>query len=617
VLLDQSGNSLERSMLLAHLLQDAGYEARLVRGSLSKTAVDAVFSGAAKTKKESLPDQPGFPEEFISAAQEAPGQAKDLASFVGDLPDNWVPARQATVDHWWVEARPANEWVTVDLLLNGPLADMRPEPQEHFSTDSVPESLFHKVTIRIVIEQWDNGRIKEAIPLEHTLQAPEAVYHDLELLFSPFHFEPQPEDSDAAQGARAVAETSEEWLPVLRIGEENIQKQGFDREGNLEVNPGRIAAARKAEAATSALQTLGGTEDEPPKTHLSALWIEYQVDVPGREPRIVRRELFDLIGPARRRSGAIEDLAVDSTANRERGRSLMGSHRILITSAALPRVALEKAALEFWAEQGPQIAALIRLVHNPEDDEAAGRAYRQPLKALDLLGFATARHALSPHRSSIYLASPNILSTHLIAELDESYQVRRAFDIVINDVGVVPNSTVSASRIRLEQGVLDTILEAAMMGTEARSGNTADLFASRGESSGDWRRVSKSTEISALSETARARIADALAAGRIVVAPERLGTDHEPAWWEIDPVTGTTLGIGHKGWGVVAEQTVRGIATGGVMHGARRYSIMTFCRAAVAALYAGGWIFVNMAGAVVYTWQAVDFLISRGCSIVI
>jgi hypothetical protein len=365
------------------------------------------------------------------------------------------------------------------------------------------------------------------------------------------------------------------------------------------------------------LQALGSTKDKPSETHLSALWIEYQVDVPGREPKIVRRELFDLVGPARRRNGTIECLSVDSTAIRERGRSLMGSHRILINSAAPPRVALEKAALEFWAEHGPQIAALLRFVHNPEDEEAAGRANRQPLIALDLLGLATARHMLSPHRSSIYVASPNILSSHYIAELDDSYQVRKAFDIVINDVGVIPNSTVSASRIRLEQGVLDTILEAAMMGTEARSGNTADLFASRGKISGDWQRVGESTEISALSETARARIADALDAGRIVVAPERLGPDHEPAWWEIDPHTGTTLGIGYNGWGVVAEQTVRGIGTGGVMHGARKYSMMTFCRAAVAALTAGGWIFTGLGGTVVYTWQAVEFLISRGCSIVI
>jgi hypothetical protein len=615
VLLDQSGNSLERSMLLANLLQDAGYEARLVRGSLSKTAIDAVFSGAAKTKKEPLPDQPGFPEEVITAAQEAPGQAKDLASFVGDLPDNWVPARQATVDHWWVEARPADEWITLDLLLSGPLAAMRPEPLERISTDSVPESLFHKVTIRIVIEQWDNGRIKEAIPLEHTLQAPEAVYHDLELLFVPFHFDPQPEGSDAAQGAKAVAETSEEWLPVIRIGEENIRDQGFDREGNLERDPGRIAAARKAEAATSALQTLGN-KATPPETHLSALWIEYQVDVPGREPRNVRRELFDLIGPADRRGGNIGDLVVDSTANRERGRSLTGTHRILINSAAPPRVALEKAGLEFWAEQGPQIAALIRLVDNPEDDEAATRAYRQPLKALDLMGLAAARHALSPHRSSVYLAGPNILSAHFIAELGESYQVRKAFDIVINDVGVVPNSSVSASRIRLEQGVLDTILEAAMMDSDARFGNTADLFASRGSLSGEWQRIDKSTEISALTESARARVTEALDAGRIVVAPGRLGSDQEPAWWEIDPATGTTLGIGLKGWGVVGEYTIKGVGTGALGHGARKYTISVACRVALAYLRTNGWITV-VGNVTTYSAFAVSFLLARGCSIVI
>ena len=617
VLLDQRGNSLDRSLLLAHLLADAGFESRLVHGRLSAEAVKTVLSSVSVVQAKPKPDKPFFPEEVITAAGRASGQANDLAGLVGDLPENDGTASREIADHWWVEARKTNEWITVDPLLSGPLAALRPDPLERISTDSVPDSLFHKVTVRVVIEQWDDGQITEAIPLEHSVQAPEAVYHDLELLFAPYHFDPQPDDTDATKQAQAVAETSEEWLPVLRIGKKTILKQGFDRDGNLERNPGRIAATRKAEAATSALQTLGSTKVEPQNTHLSALWIEYQVDVPGREPRIVRRELFDMIGPARRHNGTIKGLAVDSTVIRERGRSLMGSHRILITNAAPPKVALEKAAWEFWAEHGPQIAALVRLVYNPEDNEAASRANRQPLIALDLLGLATARHMLSPHRSSIYLASPNILSSHFIADLDGSYQVRKAFDIVLNDVGVVPNSSVSASRIRLEQGVLDTILEAAMMGKEARSGNTADLFASRGGLSGEWKRVAKSTEIPALSEASRARIASALDAGRIVVTPERPGPDDESAWWEIDPVTGSTLGIGNNGWGVVAEQTVRGIATGGVVHGARRYSIMTFCRAAVASLYASGWIFRSMGGTLVYTWQATEFLISRGCSIVI
>lgn len=617
VLLDQSGNSLDRSLLLASLLADAGYEARLVHGRLSPRAIDAALARASSTAQALPPDPPPLPDGVITAAGQAPEQAKNLAGLVGTLPDGTSQAGKELVDHWWVEAQSANEWVTLDPLLTGPLEDMRPKPLETLSPDSVPESLYQKVTVRVVIEKWNAGEITEAIPLEHSLRAADAVYHDLEFLFVPYHFDPPPEDADAAQQAQAVAETSEEWLPVLRFGKETIREQGFDQDGNLERDPGRIAAARKAEAATSALQALGSKKDESSDTHLSALWLEYQVDVPGREPRIERRELFDLIGPARRRSGSFEGLDVDVSAITERGRSLMGMHRILVTSATPPSVALKKAAWEFWAEHGPQIAALIRLVYNPEDDESAARATRQPLSALDLLGLATARHALSPHRSSIYLASPNILSTHFIAKLGDPYQVRKAFDIVINDVGVVPAKSGSASRIRLEQGVLDTILEAAMLGTGPRSGNTADLFAGHGGVSGNWQRVDQSTQLSALSETARARIENALEAGQIVVAPQQIGPGQEPAWWEIEPATGTTLGIGHNGWGVVAEQTVRGIGTGALTHGARRYAMSTYCVAAVSFLTAGGWIFTGLGGTVVYTWQAVEFLIARGCSIVI
>jgi len=617
VLLDRSGNSLDRSLLLARLLEDASYDTRLVRGQLSTEAVQAVLSQAASTATESQPPKPLFPAGVVAAAEKAASEANALANLVGTLLDHvGREAEEAAADHWWVEAQLDTGWSVVDPLLNGPLAAMRPAPLERFATESLPDSLFHKVTVRVVIERWDAGETVEEVPLEHTLRTAEAVYHDLELQFVPYHFEPAPDGSTAAIEARAIAETAEEWLPVLRRGSDTFQQQGFDRQGNLESNPGRVAVARKAEAAGSALQGLGDSS-KPQATHLTALWLEYRVEVPGRKPRIVRRELFDLIGPPSRRSGAISGLTLDSTAFHQRGRLLLGTHRILVTSNAPPPIALEKAAWELWANHGPQIAAIVRLMQDPNDEEAMERAYREPLMSLDLLGLATARHVLSPHRSAIYLESPNILTTHFTVEMEEGFSVRRAFDLVVNDIGVIETGSVPPARIRLEQGVLDTILEAAMLEPEERSGNAADLFALRDGATGRWRRVDAQSPDLDLPGTAQARIADALAAGRIVVAPAQLGDEQAPAWWEIDPATGTTLGIGHRGWGVVAEQTVRGIGTTGLVHGARRYGIRISCRVVFVFLKMNGWIFTNISGGLTYTVQAMEFLLRRGCGVVV
>jgi len=55
---------------------------------------------------------------------------------------------------------------------------------------------------------------------------------------------------------------------------------------------------------------------------LTAEWIEYEIQQPGRPPQKIRRELFDLIGPEVRAKGA----AVPITAWNDRQRLEVGGH---------------------------------------------------------------------------------------------------------------------------------------------------------------------------------------------------------------------------------------------------------------------------------------------------
>lgn len=614
VLLDRTGNSLDRSLLLARLFEDAGYDARLVRGRLAADTVKAILSDAYRPAEALAPPEPLFVDSVMEAAARAASEAAELATLVGPLPvhiDREI--EEAAADHWWIEAKLDDGWAVVDPLLSGPLAAMRPDPLERHTPGALPDSLFHKVTFRVVIERWNAGETTEEIPLEHTVRAAESVYHDFEVQFLPFQFEPAPDGSTAGSEAEAIAETAEEWLPVLRRGRDTIRQQGFDHHGNLERNPERAAVARSAEQATAALQGLVRSSESDP-THLTALWLEYRLEVPGRGLKVLRREIFDIIGPVRRRSEEIAELELDALAGRERGLSLLGTHRVVVVSADLPPIAFQRAALEYWANHGPQIAGIVRIANGAEDDEVVQRAYAQPLMALDLIGLATARYLLSPNRSSIYLGSPNVLTTHFTVELDNYYSVRHAFDLVVNDVGVIASDPVSAGRIRLEQGVLDTILEAAMSRPGRPSGNTAELFASRGAVTGEWHRVDVASQGSALSDAAKARIADALNAGRIVVAPGQLGHDVEPAWWEIDLATGTTLGIGSRGWGqTVSDATMRTIGAGGAREGTKKYGFKISCAVLGADLITAGLIRMLPGGVMLLSAEAMRMLIQYGC----
>lgn len=619
VLLDRKGNSLDRSLLLARLLQDAGYDARLVRGRLSADAVKAVLSVASIPAEDQPPPEPLFVDSVMKAAARAPSEAAALAKLVGPLPAHiGREAEEAATDHWWIEAKLDDGWTAVDPLLRGPLEAMRPDALERLAVDALPESMFHSVTIRVLIERWADGETVEEIPLEHTLRTADAPYHDFELQFVPYHFETAPGESTAAAETRTIADTASEWRPVLRRGRETIQQQGFNRQGNLERNPERVAVVLKTERATAAMQGLGSSK-EPDPSHLTALWLEYHLEVPGRKLKVVRREIFDLIGPARRRGGAIAELELDAMAGRERGLSLLGTHRVTVVSADLPPIALQRAVHKYWANHGPQIAGIVRIANGDEDDEVVQRAYAQPLMALDLLGLATARYLLSPNRSSIYLGSPNVLTTHFTVELDNSHSVqhalvRHAFDWVVNDVGVLTSDPVSVGRIRLEQGVLDTILEVAMSGSGRPSGNAAELFASRGTATGEWHRVDAASPGSIMSGAAAARIADALNAGRIVVAPGQLGRDLEPAWWEIDLATGTTLGIGSRGWGqTVSDVTMRSIVVGGAREGTKKIGFNISCKTVGADLIAAGLIRMLPGGIMLLSPEAIRMLMQYGC----
>ncbi|MBT8445294.1 MAG: hypothetical protein KJO13_11145, partial [Gammaproteobacteria bacterium] len=114
VLLDRTGNSLDRSLLLARLLEDAGYDARLAHGQLSQEAVDAVLSRASKMADESPPPEPIFVDEVMEAAARASGEAAALADLVGSLPkSDGRYLQEAAADHWWVEAQLDDGWTAV------------------------------------------------------------------------------------------------------------------------------------------------------------------------------------------------------------------------------------------------------------------------------------------------------------------------------------------------------------------------------------------------------------------------------------------------------------------------------------------------------------------------
>ena len=164
VLMDRVGNSLDQSLLLAALLTDAGYPARLAHADLAPAAVDGLWAKLAAARAaqvlapieadqtaadatEAAPqnaslldaadlyglDRSGVGEVidttnadaaqlFVDVAPNVDNATAALADIVGlkgagDTSTGIVAAAKAALsDHWWVEYQDNGAWIGLDLM---------------------------------------------------------------------------------------------------------------------------------------------------------------------------------------------------------------------------------------------------------------------------------------------------------------------------------------------------------------------------------------------------------------------------------------------------------------------------------------------------------------------
>jgi hypothetical protein len=115
----------------------------------------------------------------------------------------------------------------------------------------------------------------------------------------------------------------------------------------------------------------------------------------------------------------------------------------------------------------------------------------------------------------------------------------------------------------LTQGVADTVAEALLLSASATSGNAAVAFAASAQARIPWIAVKSAEQVDALGIDAdsKARIADEIKSGSVVIAPKNAEPGAVTAWWLIDQKTGTTLGMDGRGWGDAAAEFGIGAGT--------------------------------------------------------
>ncbi len=589
VLMDRLGNSLDQALLMADFADGSGFDVRLAHAKLDSEiaseqlafykqfslpileptlgeddldTVARVAEGVGLSpedlQKQIEEDQKTALEDIQALQTLVEEQATELSNSL-DLPevnDKAIEEKiiSALSDHWWVQIDTGDGWQDYDLILDEPI-----EAAETFTVDELPEELYHSVSIKVVAEKWEQDDVAESIALDYSFLPSQHIGTAFSLSFQPLgtNYDDVFEQENAQEVFIARLAETEEWLPVLNFDDKTAYQNSIMTNGNLNENPNIDSGVEDLGQSVGGLfggGLRGDTTQEESNSHFSALWIDYDVNIPGQENQQIRRELFDLIGVAER---AEEDLALDMNddAVLERNLTLAGETQIMTQVGWLSTPFAQKLALE---DAVSTIGQGIEFYEEQSEASAEDLAEQKSLPA-DLLSFLLARHKLSPYTEHIYLDQVNVVSNHVYGTLeDNSIQLIRAIDIVNNAVAVFPSASEDIRYVRMTQGVLDTALENYVLGndlSDVSSDNASSLLSTSSKSDRAWQMMQDSISKDAVLNTdSQVHIQQSLDKGFSAYVPMQVPESTKVAWWRIDPTTGNTLGIGPRGWGQAMEQ---------------------------------------------------------------
>ncbi len=590
VLLDRRGNSLDRSLLLADLLRAAGQKARLARASIAEDQAHALLEKLRAAAAAGAPGGGGAPaspaltsaegiesarltEEAVERVAAATAALRSAVTLVlGDTAASLREDAAALRDHWWVEVESKGAWTPLDPLLPGaapgtallPAAETieRPGGSAPFA---LPGALRHEVEIRVVVERLEKGIRSERLVLSVVLRPAEVIGRRIRLFHHPLGW---PEnlaiggDKASEERLKKALLAGKEWLPILEVGRSRVSRGSFTDKGEVNETPNLDPRAKLARGAGRALGgglgALGGGSEggtDPPSV-LTAEWLDLEIRSPGRPPRKVRRELFDILGPAARASSS-PSLEVGEALRLDRALLLFGDTEILLAACQIsPELVAHQEASELL-ERRAGFKALAAVEDPARWKEAVGHLSWESTRPRPLEAFALLRAGLGRHSGEVFLDRPNVVTHARRYRWDAKGgpTARDVIDVAANGVAVRGGGETEPALVRLEQGVADTVAEDLALGSGTEdSENTTTVFAladAAGVPAIALAGPDAAVDPLGLPADVRERVRADLAAGYTVVIPKvpvTLGGKPRTGWWRVDPATGETIGVMDTGF---------------------------------------------------------------------
>ncbi len=612
VLMDRLGNSLDRSLLLAALLKAAGHKVRLAHAQIPADRARDLL-GRVRPVPSSRDTRPPDFKQYAAAGdlvakefdidpegtRRSLGEAEARAVAVQALVERRVAAQSEIVlrsvqppaeggprpvgkdeaavgDHWWVQHKSKGAWIDLDPLLpDARSGAVQAAPDETMpvpdgkSSSWLAARFCQEVEIRVVAEQWKDGRLVEHVALAHTLRPADVAGQRVAIEHVPLQWTATAATASnlAVEGLEASAAAVKAWVPTLSVGSALVFQSSVGIDGEVRASRGKQSGGMPSPAATTGIfNAFGGGEaghsapkagtgsqgqpaspaGEAPGGRLTAEWLDFVVRVPGEVPRTIRRELFDLLGPAAR---AQAERGTPPGSMEGPGLRLLDQVEVLVQ---VGRYAPEFLADAFANSLLAQRSAILGLSAAPAGGPALDVLRKSfPISPI-LVNVAMGRFAGRNTFADLYLDRPNLLSYRTgVRRSASKARIEGVFDIVSNPVAPLgATDRTAAFRARVEQGVRDSVVEAELP-AESNPGASAAVIFEEAAAAGVPPVVAGGTDGQALSRIeapadAAARMRAAVREGYVLVVPARavnVGATPRTGWYRVDPASGDTVGV--------------------------------------------------------------------------
>ncbi|HRN17810.1 MAG: transglutaminase domain-containing protein [Truepera sp.] len=580
-----AGNAWDQALLLATLLQDAAFDARIAFGRLPEEPASRLL--AQTTGAPSAPPDVAVPlgelgalvgfssdqaetwvaeaeEQLAALAEQSDAMAQKLLTALDDAGVELgagAEARAALLadaeDYAWVQVRrPDGGWDDVHPAFAEPTPDLGLEP-EGVLEGSVPPEHQHRLRIELVLEQRLGDKL-----VEHALMTP-WERPTANLFGVPLTLDITADGMDdaayAAGDAQAVLDATHFFAPGFN-GSLPEGGQVFDLSGRV-VPPdaaGNVAAALfqtvsdAMNKATSALGALGGKEaaDSAGAMALASVYVRYTLIGPGGVEHSVRRNLLDRVGADNRAKGS--SAFANEMSDLDMLEALQGSITVMAMTGSFSEayslqrsLAATEAVRDELATMDEELRSGRFQGYRPSSELADAARPMAHLRLFDLFDAAP-----TPDGAVTFRPAPA-----LVAFEQHWPEGRDVVDVIANPTRTLttaPDGVRALARESLRRGVWETRTEGLPLAGDGVTRHGAfDGVAAALEAGGTLTVVRGASDLpGSWPAASRAAAGRDLEAGNVVLLAEGPAADGaEPAWFRVDPVSGAALGLAGAGRG--------------------------------------------------------------------